>query len=267
MAKVRINTAFNVPINFDLAGLDKRFLAWVIDLAVRFVYIIIVNKLIINSIYYNDSLTYEAIQEQLVIYKVILYLPIYFYFLSFEIFFHGQSVGKSLFKIRVASIDGYKPTTIQYLIRWVLRLVDVGILSIVFLQLGGLLNTYIGWLLAIPNLIAIIILLNSNKQQRLGDLASGTVVIRLQPQVQLTDTIFENVSKAYTVRYPNVIKLSDRDITIIKNSILTYEKTGNDNTIWLIAEKLQKVLDIKHIDHPYDMLNTVVIDYSYVTTN
>ncbi len=266
MAVVKINTAYNVNIDFELAGLDKRFFAWLIDLVIRLIYIFIIDKILVN-IYYDELLSSTEIQEKITVFKIISYLPIYFYFALFEIFFNGQTIGKSLLKIRVASMEGYKPTVIQYLTRWVIRLVDLGFISIIFLRMGGVYGMWIGILIIVPNIIAILMFLNSKKEQRLGDIISGTVVIKLKPSTQISDTIFEQVSKEYKVQYANVLKLSDRDVTIIKSSLQAYEKNGNDTTIWLIAEKLQKVLDIQQIGDPYYVLDTVLKDYNYVTAN
>jgi uncharacterized RDD family membrane protein YckC len=266
MAVVKINTAYNVNIDFELAGLDKRFFAWLIDFIIRVIYYLILEKILVN-IYYDELLSGIEMQEKLTIFKIIGLLPIFFYFALFEIFFNGQTIGKSLLKIRVASLEGYKPTVIQYLTRWVIRLVDLGFISMGLLGMGGIYGMWIGVLIIVPNIIAIILFLNSKKEQRLGDIISGTVVIKLKPSTQISDTIFEEVSKEYKVQYANVLKLSDRDITIIKSSLKAYEKNGNDTTIWLIAEKLQKVLDIKQIGDPYYVLDKVLKDYNYVTAN
>jgi uncharacterized RDD family membrane protein YckC len=267
MAMVKINTAYNVNIDFELAGLDKRFFAWLIDFFVRAIYVYIIFK-VLTSIYNDSDLDYEERSEKIIVAYVVTMIPIYFYFLFFEVFFNGQSIGKKILKIRVASIEGYKPTATQYLTRWVIRLVDLGFISIIFLGMGGLLGTWVGRLaFIIPNIIAIILLLNSKKEQRLGDLASGTVVIKLNPSTQISDTIFEAVGKEYKVVYNNVLKLSDRDITIIKTAMQGYEKSGNDSTLWLIAQKLQQVLGISEIGDPYYMLDTVLKDYNYLSAH
>jgi uncharacterized RDD family membrane protein YckC len=266
MAMVKINTAYNVNIDFELAGLDKRFFAWLIDFAIRGIYVFIVFKILIAT-FWDDELSFEERSEQMTISYVLTMLPIYFYFLFFEVFFNGQSIGKKILKIRVASIEGYKPTATQYLTRWVIRLIDLGFISIIFLRMGGIFGSLLGLFFIIPNIIAIILLLNSKKEQRLGDLASGTVVIKLNPTTQISDTIFEAVSKEYKVVYPNVLKLSDRDITIIKTALQGYEKSGNDSTLWLIAQKLQQVLGITEIGDPYYMLDTVLKDYNYLSAH
>lgn len=266
MAFVKINTPYNVQVNFELAGLDKRFFAWLIDLIIR-LFVLYVLMRIFTHFFLNTALEGEdEVLNKNAIF-VAASLPVMFYFFLMETFLNGQSVGKKLLKIRVASLEGYKPTVTQYLTRWCFRLVDVGFISLAFLGFGGIYSTWIGLTFLIPNILAIVLMLNSKKEQRLGDLASGTVVIRLQPSTQLTDTIFTNVSKEYVVRYNNVLKLSDRDVTIIKTALINFEKSGNDTTLWLIAQKLQQVLNIGEVGDPYYVLDTVIKDYNYLSAN
>jgi uncharacterized RDD family membrane protein YckC len=266
MAMVKINTAFNVNIDFDLAGLDRRFFAWLIDFFIRILYLYIIINLLL-SFFMDTGSSSDSKEELLIIVRVLAMLPVFFYFIIFEVFFNGQSIGKKIMKIRVASLDGYKPTVTQYLTRWVFRLVDLGFISLIALSGGSVYSGWISAIFVIPNIISIILIINSKKEQRLGDLASGTVVISLRPTTQISDTIFENVSKEYNVVYPDVLKLSDRDITIIKTAIQAYEKTRYEATIWMIAEKLQKVLGFQEIEDPYQLLLTVLTDYNYLTTH
>lgn len=264
MATVKINTAYNVQIDFELAGLDKRFFAWLIDLVVRLVYWYIVERFA-RSLFYDDMFG-DGVQNYHIA-TIIGALPIFFYYALFEVFFNGQTIGKSAMKIRVASIEGYTPTVTQYLVRWVFRLVDMGFISILVLYGGAVYNGWLSMVFIIPNIVAVIMVLNSKREQRLGDLASGTVVIKLNPSTQISDTIFEHVASDYVVRYPNVLRLSDRDVTIIKTALQNARKTGYDTTLWHITEKLKTVLSIDNVDEPYYFLETVIRDYNYLSSH
>jgi uncharacterized RDD family membrane protein YckC len=266
MATVKINSAYNVNIDFELAGLDKRFFAWLIDFFIRFIYIVIIFR-VVNSLYPFDIFDNES-QETYKAAIIVGLLPVMFYFAFFEIFFNGQSIGKKIMKIRVASIDGYKPAITQYLTRWLFRSIDMGVITISFLYTAGIYNSPLAWVIFLaPNIIAFILVLNSKKEQRLGDLAAGTVVIKLNPSTQISDTIFAEVAKDYVVRYPNVLKLSDRDVTIIKTALQNAQKTGRDTTLWHIAEKLKTVLQVPDIGDPAYFLDTVIRDYNYLSSN
>lgn len=266
MATVKINTPYNVNVNFELAGIDKRFLAWLIDFFVR-IFVVYILWLIFKHYFEDTKLDGEDAYLSKEAIRIAAMLPAFFYFFLCEAFLNGQSIGKKIMRIRVASLEGYKPTATQYLTRWCFRLVDLGFVSLLFLGFGGLYDTWIGLAFLIPNLIAVFLILSSKKEQRIGDMASGTVVIRLESSTHLSDTIFENVRKDYVVVFNNVLKLSDRDVTIIKTALLNYEKSGNDTTLWLIAQKLQQVLEIKDIGDPYLVLETVIKDYNYLTAN
>lgn len=264
MATVKINTAYNVHIDFELAGLDKRFFAWLIDFIVRLIYWLIIDNFA-RSLFYEDFLG-NGMQKYYIA-RIIGALPIFFYFVIFEVFFNGQTIGKRLMKIRVASIEGYTPTVTQYLTRWVFRLIDLGFISIFFIYGSALYEGWLSMVFIVPNIVAIIMVLNSKKEQRLGDLASGTVVIRLNPSTHISDTIFEHVAADYVVRYPNVLRLSDRDVTIIKTALQNARRTGYDTTLWHITEKLKAVLTIDHVDDPYYFLETVIRDYNYLSAH
>lgn len=71
-------------------------------------------------------------------------------------FNHGQSFGKKLINIRVVKVDGSTPSIGSYLLRWLLFPIDGPITS---------------------GLGLLVVLLNKNNQ-RLGDLAAGTMVIK-----------------------------------------------------------------------------------------
>jgi uncharacterized RDD family membrane protein YckC len=267
MATVKINTAYNVNIDFELAGLDKRFIAWLIDFGIRFIYWLILANYV-KSQYRNDFFDGDGSQESMMTRLILGALPVLFYFVLFEVFFNGQSIGKKIMKIRVVSIDGYKPTVTQYISRWLFRVVDVGFISVLFLYGAGIYGSiFYALLFFVPNIVAFILVLNNKKEQRLGDLMSGTVVIKLNPSTQLSDTIFTHVEKDYVVRYPNVLKLSDRDVTIIKTALQNAQRSGRDNTLWHIAEKLRSVLDTGEIGDPHYFLETVIRDYNYLSSN
>ncbi len=267
MASVKINTAFNVPIQFELAGIDKRFLAWVIDVLVRLVIAIFLIK-ILNAIFLNSNLDFEAYSSRKQALFIAAYSPILFYYFIMESLMNGQSVGKRILNIRVVSIEGYKPTATQYLVRWVMRIIDLGFISLLFLGKIGVLFNWYGLAFLIPNVFAIIYVLNSKKEQRLGDVASGTAVIKLKPNTQLSDTIFEHLSTTYQVQYTNALRLSDRDVTIIKSAMQNFEKSGNSSTLWLIVEKLKEVLGIQNtFGDPYDLLDTILKDYNYLSAH
>ncbi|MDX1627762.1 MAG: RDD family protein, partial [Fulvivirga sp.] len=152
MQNVNIRTAQNVGIQYELAGLGNRIAAFVIDAVILFFYLIVVMWMIsqiqLNSIWILFG----------------FYLPVLFYHLICEVFFNGQSIGKKQMKIKVVQLDGSSPTFGAYILRWILRLVDI--------------STFSG-------AIAVVTISMSKHGQRLGDMAAGTTVVKVEREVKV----------------------------------------------------------------------------------
>lgn len=179
---------------------------------------------------------------------------------------NGQSIGKKILKIKVISIDGYKPDFSQYINRWIFRLLDTGIITIIAFGLST--NE---WLYAsiflIANIVSVIVVFTTNNNQRIGDLVSGTTVIDLKASTELSDTIYTEVEeKNYKVVYPQVTKLSDRDMSIIKNALTTASKTNDYQYLNNLSIKVKSVLGIRNDDEGHIFLYQVIRDYTYLTT-
>ncbi len=115
MTHVRIRTAQNVEIDFEVAGLGDRVLAAMID------YFLLICYLFALMIFAG------IIESQALL--VVGALPYLLYFLVSEVFMNGQSVGKRIRRIKVVRLDGGQPTLGQYLLRWLLRFVDIDLTS------------------------------------------------------------------------------------------------------------------------------------------
>src|SRR5258706_8910407 len=145
MQTIRVRTTQNVLIDYPIAGLFDRILAFVLDCLVFFAYFILAFSIFGAFNFLNSWLV------------ILLYLPIFFYHLTFEIAMNGQSPGKRAMGIRVVRLDGDSPTLANYILRWILWPVDV-------LFSGS---------------VAITCILLTEQGQRLGDVAAGTTVIKL----------------------------------------------------------------------------------------
>ena len=107
---------------------------------------------------------------------------------------NGQSIGKKIIGIKVIGENGGRPALHQYLIRWLTRPFDF-----FFFGLVGLLTVVL-----------------SKKNQRLGDMAAGTLVIKTKIETDINDTVFFELNDEYKPRYQQVMRLSDRDMNTIK---------------------------------------------------
>jgi hypothetical protein len=72
--------------------------------------------------------------------------------------------------------------------------------------------------------------------------------------------------QAYQVTYPEVMRLSDRDINTIKTVLDQAQKTGRHETCQRVALKVQEVLHIESNLYPDQFLEKVMADYNYLST-
>lgn len=237
MEYVRIDTTQNVAIDYEIASLGERILAYLIDLlifvAYAFTWFIIIDGLK-ETIPFNIALFW------------VLALPLFFYDLLCEILFNGQSFGKKVMKIKVVKLDGTQPTFGSYLLRWLLRLIEGGAFCY--------------------GAVAMVVYLINGKGQRLGDLAAGTTVIKLKPRVGLADvTTSHDVQATYTPVYPQASHLSDRDAAIIKDLLSTSIRERNMEMLTALSSRVQELLDVKEVTDPELFLKTVLKDFTYYT--
>src|ERR1035438_1277217 len=113
MQLVKLDTGFNIEIDFAITPFHKRLFAWAIDVVLLYAYSWLVNKLL--SVAYEHSMLVPDWA------RIIEGLPILFYHLICEITMNGQSIGKKAMNIQVIAQDGGQPSLSQYLIRWMFR--------------------------------------------------------------------------------------------------------------------------------------------------
>ncbi len=230
MQKIRIATSQNVNIDYTSAGLGDRILAYIIDSLIIATYMIFIFTFFMGML---------GIQSYAVI--ITLLLPPFLYHLLCEIFMNGQSIGKRQRKIKVVKLDGSSPGIGAYLLRWMLRPVDITIFS------GG---------------IALLSIAITRHHQRLGDLAAGTTVVKTESKQELPlITVEEN----YTPKYPEVINLSDADIEVIQRVLKVYRDSGNMQPALVTVKKMKEVLQVNSDMPPLQFLYTLVKDYKFLT--
>jgi uncharacterized RDD family membrane protein YckC len=250
MQTVRIRTSQNIEIEYEVAGLGDRVLARIIDtgvlMGVLYVLYIIVFIFLLGDITRLQS--GGSIPVFLIVIGIIYGIVLTFYDLVCEIFFNGQSIGKHAMKIKVANIDGSRPSIGQYLIRWVFRLIDFGIT-------GGI--------------CAVISVAVSEKKQRVGDMIAGTTLIKTKPKTAFNELYFTSPDDAYEPVFPGVSSLTDKDITLVHEVISAFKSTGNSNLVYQLALHIKEHLAIVTLPkgmNDFDLLQTIVKDYSYITS-
>ncbi len=241
MAEISINTTQNVNINFKIADVGSRLGAYVIDLIMKICYILFINWAVLERLGI-DSFTWD--NWSIMSIYIIFYLPVIFYSIIQESLMEGQSIGKKLLSIKVVKIDGYQASFTDYLIRWVFRLVDV---TGTFCAAGG---------------ISILI---SKIHQRIGDIAAGTAVISLSNNINISHTILEEIAQDYVPLYPNVVRFSDNDMRIIKETFVSARKNNDYITLQKLINKIEEVSGIKREGNEVTFITRVIKDYNYYT--
>ncbi len=236
MDNFQIETAQNVSIQQNVANVGTRIGAYLIDGFIIVGYYIIV-ILIMNALDLPMSM------DLWVVY-LLLGLPVFFYSLLFEVLMNGQTPGKYINKIRVVKIDGSKPTFGSYVLRWMLRLIDLSLAS------GS---------------IALLTILLNGKGQRLGDIAAGTTVITEKKRITIADTLVVDIPLDYTPTFPQVTMLSDTDIQTIKELYRNAKRKGNHSVIVKLHNKIIGITDIKTKLKPIEFVDIVIKDYNYYT--
>ncbi len=238
MGNLQINTTQNVNLDYKIVGLGERIVAFLIDGLILYMYAYLVS-LISNAIgfIYEDTWTQRGL-------AALIFLPAMFYSLLMHSLFNGQTVGKMLMKMRVVRLDGAPVHWSNLLVRWMLRLVDIWIF------LGS---------------IGILSILFSDKRQRVGDAAAGTVVISTKRKTQVSHTILEEVEEAYEPQFTNVTLLTDKDVRLIKETYLIAKKSGDFKTLTALRIKVDSILKTNSNLYDVQYIDTVLKDYNYYT--
>lgn len=155
-----IETPEMLELRLPLAGFGPRALAWLVDSFIMGFGIFILIMLAIfafwGSIFSSSPAATGTIFFFIAIILIAVLSPV-FYFVIFESLWNGQTPGKRWLGIRVVRRGGLPLTFTQVLVRNLLRIID---------------------LLPSNGMIGLVSFFATRYQQRLGDLAADTVVIR-----------------------------------------------------------------------------------------
>ncbi|HKP32222.1 MAG TPA: RDD family protein [Chitinophagaceae bacterium] len=239
MIVVKLDTGFNIEVEFPITQFHRRLLAWVIDIFVMFAYVQIVAKVFDIPAFFIWFVNFGTWSW------VVATLPVALYHLLMEIFLNGQSIGKQIMKTKVITLEGGQPSVSQYMIRWMFRMVDFG-------------------LLFLPAFFCVIL---TPRSQRVGDLIAGTIVIDTNAKTTWQDTIFTEISSTYKPKYSQVMQLSDRDINTLKSIIGSVKKRNDYELAHRISERIQSKLNIQAEEDSLHFLEILLKDYNYYSTN
>jgi uncharacterized RDD family membrane protein YckC len=155
-----IETPERVPLHFALASIGNRFIACAIDHTIQIVgliTIVIIFLIISDASDIGNRLT-NAPKWVIALLVIIQFIIINGYFAIFEWLWSGQTPGKRWLKLRVIREDGRPISLFEAMIRNLLRVIDF--IFPPFYSIG------------------LISVFATDRDQRVGDLVAGTVVVR-----------------------------------------------------------------------------------------
>lgn len=153
--RVTIQTPEGLDLQLTLAGVGSRFVAAIADFLIQNAIVIAAAFALIGS----PALAGDDVATGIgaAAWFVVLFLVIFGYDILFEVFASGRTPGKRATGIRVVRDGGQPVNFLTSAVRNVLRLVDF---------------------LPFMYTVGIVAILATRRNQRLGDLAAGTLVVR-----------------------------------------------------------------------------------------
>src|SRR5207253_6177321 len=155
-----IETPERVPLHFALASIGNRFIACAIDHSIQvitLIVLVIIFALITDAADLGNRLT-SAPKWVVALLIILVFVLMSGYFAFFEWAWNGQTPGKRWLKLRVIREDGRPISFFEAMVRNLLREFDI--MPIPFYSVG------------------LISVFATERDQRVGDLVAGTVVVR-----------------------------------------------------------------------------------------
>ena len=246
MASIRVHTAQNVTLEYEVASLGDRILAAIIDnvILIAWAGACVLLTVIIVGLPYRDNASNMLV---LVLLGLLVGVPYVFYNLICEMYFNGQSLGKKARDIRVMRLDGTAPRAGDYLLRWLLRIVDTSLPVV-----GGF--------------VAMFTILINGKGQRLGDLAAGTTVIKVRPVARQAIPSAADLAAAvgYQPVFPQAALLADHDVALVRQLMQRAAAQQDYGLLNEVANKVKSLTGIRTELQDEPFLKTVLRDHAHL---
>jgi uncharacterized RDD family membrane protein YckC len=246
MKSIEITTTQNVTIEYELARLRERGLAWFMDLMLvllGYFIVLALVRVVLGSLLMGD------ISDMVLV--LLPFLGYFLYNIFFEIWNIGQTPGKAALGIKVVRLDGKDPEWSDVVLRAVLHLVD-SLFSF--------------------SVIGAVLIKTTAKSQRLGDLAANTTVIKIKGngyQFRLSDILGISTLDNYQPTYPQVRDLSEQDMIFIKNVLSRLQRYPNQAHQEVVEDLVTHLLPLLRLDqrppNRVEFLRTLLRDYIVLT--
>jgi len=242
MKSIEVKTTQNVVLEYELADLRDRGIAFLIDLTVLGTGIMLLSMVGFAGFGFQGTAA--------TVFSIFIFCVFLFYSLVMEVLNNGQSIGKMAMKIQVIKTVGGQATFSDYAARWVFRMIDI------YFSLGG---------------IASILVASSAKAQRIGDIVANTAVIKLMPKMnlKLNDVLAIRSQDSYKPTYIQAKQLDEVDVLLIKTTLERYRQFKNlahQEAIQMLSDKVRTLLGVAPVAQTdLQFLQTVLNDYVVLT--
>ena len=239
MANGNIITGQYVRIEQPPAKTVERFVAFVIDLSTVIAYLFVC--------YSATAYMEERYLLSLKNLDILIAIPAIVYPALMETLVGGQTLGKWLMKIRVVKVDGSSPDVGSFLLRWMILPVDL-------IFFGSL---------------ALFSMLVTANRQRLGDLAAGTMVIKLNTydKIKVSLDEFAFVKDGYHPFYAEAATLSAADADRIAR-LLADRSTSRGHRMRQLVPEIEETLNVSSGAFSSEQFLALVLsDYRYFDFN
>ena len=240
MSDSTIVTGQYVQIDQTPASLGARVLGRLIDTVLLLVYCAAVFGLWIAYMRMTEG-EQDAFGSFLIL--SVFYLPALGYSFFWETFNNGQTPGKRFLGMRVVMKNGDRPTVAAYLFRWLFLLIDMH-------------TSYVG--------ILCIALTKNN--QRVGDLAAGTLVIKEKDYKKIHVTLdeFSHLNRDYHPVFPQAERLSLAQVDLINRTLTGGDRQTRPERIRQLANEVRRFLGLADNGAADEaLLRTLVRDYQH----
>src|SRR5574343_96606 len=254
MKTIEFESAQHVKVEYELATTLQRTAAALIDMILFIIYFFIVMAAVGIDSFITDPGT------SLFIHLLIIKIPWIFYNPFIEYVTHGQSLGKYIVGIRVVKMTGERLGLKEVFTRWLFKgdflWISADFFVLFWFGIG---------------VLGVIFSATADKRQRMGDVMANTVVIKKKTSTiyTLRDILAIKSTENHQATYPEVTRLTDEDMLLIKNTIQRVQKYPNDETKKFAIEREDETARLLGLTETpqkrMEFLQTLLQDYVVLT--
>lgn len=228
-----IETPERVQLEFALASIGNRFLAVAVDHFIQYSVIALIAWAAVSLLGSGSSGGVDGVEAifsempkwTVAALIIAIFLAFASYFIVFEWLWNGQTPGKRLLNLRVIREDGRPLTLWEAIARNLLRICDA----------------IPGFVLPVYS-VGLIVIFLSDKDQRLGDIFAGTVVIRERLDEAptfaetfsnpISDTAFSRVQRKIETN-ANVSNLTESEVEVVERFLRRRWDLTDRQRLWM----------------------------------